>query len=390
MTDREKQESYRLFIQAANRFSDQERTSAPVSFTVTVNDTNDNSPVFREPSETPVPLVLDVGEGLFPGTEVGFVNVAKDADGPGNDIIYYFIVAGNEGDWFFLNKFTGLLTLQKILNREEKATYTLIIKASSNETYLPDFINEALPSVLDPGTDPTLKEVVVEINDVNDNPPEFEDGPNGLFTAGVLDSFDVQQPVVRLTVSDADTDPANRKMTFSITNQQNCNPECTDLGNFAAFGIDSNDTMIYTIRKFQPSEQGYYQLDVHVVDPTKPEFSDVTLVDIYLITEKQQVRIDFGVPTDEVLAFNVEFRELYASIIEENPEYTNVAVNLDDIQVYTTLTEPVEVIDIWTYMIAHAVDLDTNRVIEASVVEAEVTYYSYPPVGGLLSTIDHA
>ena len=49
-------------------------------------------------TEDPVPLPLDVGENLEPGTEVGSVAVARDDDAPGNDIIFYFIV-GKSCHW---------------------------------------------------------------------------------------------------------------------------------------------------------------------------------------------------------------------------------------------------------------------------------------------------
>ena len=78
-----------------------------------------------------------------------------------------------------MDKYTGILVLEQILNREEQPTYTLIIKASSNETYLP---SEVDASAFDPGTDPTLKEVVITVTDQNDNPPYF---PRE-FTAGKM------------------------------------------------------------------------------------------------------------------------------------------------------------------------------------------------------------
>ncbi len=60
----------------------------------------------------------------------------------------------------------------------------MIVKASSNETYLPDLIHggdDVVVSALDPETDPSLLEVVIEINDQNDSPPRFT---SEQFTAG--------------------------------------------------------------------------------------------------------------------------------------------------------------------------------------------------------------
>jgi len=73
--------------------------------TIVIKDVNDNEPKFPEEED--------------PGYFVGRVQ-AKDPDKDKNGRVYYYIVAGNEGRWFSVDKTYGNIYTKQKLDREER------------------------------------------------------------------------------------------------------------------------------------------------------------------------------------------------------------------------------------------------------------------------------
>lgn len=131
---------------------------------------------------------------------MGNVTGAVDADEGPNAIVYYFIAggvprasappalglertlgglathpvphpppAGDEDKNFHLQPDGRLLVLRD-LDRETEATFSFIVKASSNRSWTPP---RGPSPALDLLTDLTLQEVRVVLEDINDQPPRF-------------------------------------------------------------------------------------------------------------------------------------------------------------------------------------------------------------------------
>ena len=118
---------------------------------VTVQDENDNMPVFSKAN-----YVTRVSETASPGTEVKAI-FASDLDSGDNGVLHYRIVGGNRERQFSLNATTGILYLAASLDREETANYVLRIQAED-------------------GGQPALSascSVLVIVQDENDNPPRL-------------------------------------------------------------------------------------------------------------------------------------------------------------------------------------------------------------------------
>lgn len=82
--------------------------------------------------------------------------------------------AGGNSDGNFGLSLDGELKLYRDLDREEIPVYSIIIKASSNKSWTPPRAQRAARTrILDPSHDPSLLEVQIELEDINDQTPRF-------------------------------------------------------------------------------------------------------------------------------------------------------------------------------------------------------------------------
>nr|XP_055063785.1 cadherin-8 [Misgurnus anguillicaudatus] len=122
----------------------------------------------------------------------------------GNKNIKYVLAGEGAGTIFAINEKTGDIHAMKRLDREEKAEYTLtaqVIDRDSNQPMEP-------PS-----------EFIIKVQDINDNPPQFIEGP---YKGSVPEMSQVGTSVTRVTATDAD-DPVygnSAKLVYSILEGQ--------------------------------------------------------------------------------------------------------------------------------------------------------------------------
>ena len=85
-----------------------------------------------------------------------------------------WLPAGGNSDGNFGLSLEGELKLHRDLDREETPVYSIIIKASSNRSWTPPRAQRAMRTkALDPARDPSLLEVHIELDDINDQTPRF-------------------------------------------------------------------------------------------------------------------------------------------------------------------------------------------------------------------------
>ncbi|KFW85092.1 Cadherin-8, partial [Manacus vitellinus] len=123
---------------------------------------------------------------------------------PGSSRIKYILSGDGAGTIFVINDKTGDIHAMKRLDREEKAEYTLTAQAVDRDTNQP----------LEPPS-----EFIIKVQDINDNPPEFVDGP---YHATVPEMSLVGTFVTKVTATDAD-DPVygnSAKLVYSILEGQ--------------------------------------------------------------------------------------------------------------------------------------------------------------------------
>nr|XP_009931755.1 PREDICTED: LOW QUALITY PROTEIN: protocadherin-16 [Opisthocomus hoazin] len=168
---------YNLSVAASDRGLPQRSATVPVL--ITVQDVNDNPPVF-----TRAEYRTAVSESAPPGTELLRV-VAHDADSGPRGHVHYTISSGDQHGLFQLHETTGALCLARPLDREVQALHALVVQATDM-----------------PGGHFALVPVAIEVKDVNDNKPYF---PVEVLSASMRENLPPGTLVTTLRAIDADT-----------------------------------------------------------------------------------------------------------------------------------------------------------------------------------------
>lgn len=240
--DYEFQNNYMLNIS----LSDGSATDYATVF-IKVTDVNDNSPVFGTASAT-----ITVLENTPAGTSITHVS-ATDMDEGFNGLVVYTL-KGGEGKMDIDT--SGLILLEKVLDREEQGFYNLTVIAS-------DQGQPVLSTVLN---------LTVIIDDVNDNTPVFSSN-----------SYEVRVPEdevlgkALLTVSATDRDAgANALVKYRIVSQQPATSSPVFLVDLTTGQLSLSQQLDYeTIKQFE--------VEVEASDGGQPSLSTKTLVVVHVL-----------------------------------------------------------------------------------------------------------
>lgn len=180
LLDREEQGFYNLTVIASDQ--GQPVRSTVLNLTIIIDDLNDNHPVFSSSRyEVKVPEDQELGIALLTLS-------ATDQDAGANALVTYQIVdqrPQTSSLVFLVNSSTGQLSLSQQLDYETIHEFEVEVEASDGGQ--PALSNRAL--------------VVVHVEDVNDNPPEFSQAAYDVF---VFENHQKGGPVYTFSVSDKD------------------------------------------------------------------------------------------------------------------------------------------------------------------------------------------
>ena len=264
-------------------------SSLPHSVTIRVINENDNLPVF-----TMNPYTASVTESSDNGTFV--VNVtAIDAD---FSVVSYSILSGNVGGVFTIDATTGIITVSGNIDRETVSDYVLTVAAS-------DLGFSRKRRQLSMST--VTADVRIEVSDVNDNPPVFQQSPYSV----TLREDAPQGVIVSLVATDADEpNMPNSMLTFSI-----------ESGNDAGkFSLNDVTGALSLVQQLDFETEPMFVLTVIAQDQGDPPLSsNTTIVNITVtnindlppvISENQVVNISelLGV-TSQVATFSASGEE---------------------------------------------------------------------------------
>ncbi|XP_031561240.1 protein dachsous-like [Actinia tenebrosa] len=252
--DRESTASYRLTVTVSDgkTFRSGPSFTDSVTVYVTVQDENDNPPKFIG-----APYRMEVKEDASFGTSVGRVSAVDADDGP-NGMITYSILQGNSEQKFNINPSSGVISVQKSLDREQTAQYTLSVQAKDSGKPVPQS---------------TSTNIQVVIQDVNDHSPSFE---REIFYGQIREDASIGSSVLQVKAVDRD-EGANAKLTFSLSGKGSEN-----------FTIDSTGFVkSFTALDYETTSS--YLLTVTANDSGNPPKQDTAKVNISIINVNDNV-----------------------------------------------------------------------------------------------------
>ena len=156
------------------------------SIEIEVEDVNDNAPVFSKPKYS-----VNIAEALPVGSSVIQVSASDRDSGQNKDLTFEIVKTdGNETDFFDVDASSGLIITKQVLDHENTKHFTLKIKA------------------IDRSSAPLSSEtsVLVNVTDVNDNPPDFVTSQYG---ANLDEMAKCGHIVIKIQASDPDTGDLN-------------------------------------------------------------------------------------------------------------------------------------------------------------------------------------
>nr|XP_021400674.1 protocadherin Fat 3 isoform X2 [Lonchura striata domestica] len=245
--DREKTELYLLNITIYDLGNPQK--SSWRLLTVTVEDANDNKPVFLQDSYS-----VNILESTGLGTEIIQVE-ARDKDLGSNGEVTYSVLTDTHQ--FAINSSTGVVYVADQLDREAKANYTLKIEARDRA----DSGHQQFSVV-------PLK---VFLDDVNDCSPAFI--PSS-YNVKVLEDLPVGTVIAWLETHDPDLGLGGQ-VRYSLVNDYN-----------GRFEIDKASGAIRLNKELDYEKQQFYNLTVRAKDKGRPvslsslSFVEVEVVDV--------------------------------------------------------------------------------------------------------------
>ena len=243
------------------------KLSDTATITVTLLDENDSKPTFSKVSvlsfKTHIfgpftflfsqdTYVAKVSESAEPGTEVKAV-FASDADTGDNGAVSYSIVSGNRDRAFSVNSSTGVVTLERPLDREAAADYVLTVEARDGGAA------EQLSSAAS---------LIVIVADENDNAPRIT---NTDLVLTLPEDAPVGQRVFGFRAEDED-EGENAELRFSISG-----------GSYQRhFSMDEYTGALILQHQLDYERDRSFVLQVTVTDRGSPALNDTARLQVHV------------------------------------------------------------------------------------------------------------
>ncbi|XP_069477477.1 neural-cadherin-like [Ambystoma mexicanum] len=185
-----------------------ENDEAPV---FTMNEYHDS--VFEELTDLPV-LVL----------QVSATDPDQEAD---QSALRYSLHGQGANSEFIIDEFTGNIYVQKKLDREKRAIWRFLVLATDEN-------GEGLTGFAD---------VIIEVRDVNDNPPVFLCISDGCFMGSVLENSPADTTIMEMTAIDLDDPKTGKNAVLTYRIVQNARNEI----NLDLFSINTTTGALFTV-----------------------------------------------------------------------------------------------------------------------------------------------
>jgi len=227
---------------------------------VAILNVDDQLPVFERPAYS-----LSVPENQPAMTLVGHV-IARDADSPPFNELRYHLNGGVDADAFVLDPKTGSIRTRKMLDRERKSEYHVIVMAES---------------VVGRGKR-AFANVTVRVGDLNDHAPVVISPSGGNGTVHVTTSSLPGQLVTRIRAVDADLEP-NGRLTYDWNSHAETETESAEP---PPFRVDPQTGSVYVAAPLDDVAHGTtFRLSVVVRDNGIPPLASTA--NVYVVADRE-------------------------------------------------------------------------------------------------------
>ncbi|XP_041654919.1 cadherin EGF LAG seven-pass G-type receptor 3 [Cheilinus undulatus] len=215
---------------------------------INITDANTHRPVFQSAHYS-----VSVNEDRPPGSTVVVISATDDDVGENARITYFL---EDNIPQFRIDSATGAITLQAELDYEDQMTYTLAITAKDN----------GIPQKSD------TTYVEVNVNDVNDNAPQFL---SPRYQGTVSEDAPPFTSVLQISATDRDAH-ANGRVQYTFQNGEDGDGD---------FTIEPTSGIVRTVRRLDRESVPFYELTAYAVDrgvpPQRtPVHIQVTVLDV--------------------------------------------------------------------------------------------------------------
>uniref|UniRef100_H3D3A2 Cadherin EGF LAG seven-pass G-type receptor 3 n=1 Tax=Tetraodon nigroviridis TaxID=99883 RepID=H3D3A2_TETNG len=214
---------------------------------INITDANTHRPVFQSAHYS-----VSVNEDSPPGSLVVMISATDDDVGENARITY---LLEDNIPQFRIDSATGAITLQAELDYEDQMTYTLAITAKDN----------GIPQKSD------TTYVEVNVNDVNDNAPQFL---SPRYQGSVSEDAPPFTSVLQISATDRDAH-ANGRVQYTFQNGEDGDGD---------FTIEPTSGILRTVRRLDRESVPFYELTAYAVDrgmpPRTPVHIQVTVLDV--------------------------------------------------------------------------------------------------------------
>ncbi|XP_077983801.1 protocadherin Fat 1-like isoform X2 [Glandiceps talaboti] len=226
--DYEIQQRFSLSVRASDTLTG---AYAEVVVVINVEDINDIPPVFTEQS-----YKVTLSEAVPIGTRIATVSSSDYDSGVNRAVSYHFAEETEVIDYFHIDSSSGLILTSRALDHEVFPRH--LFKVIAIDGGMPALTSET--------------RVIVEVTDLNDNPPQFE---NKMYECSISELAERGSFVTMVTATDPDSSDANRLIYSIVSGNVKMN-----------FVIDSKTGIISLTDTRTPDIHGMYSLNVSVSD----------------------------------------------------------------------------------------------------------------------------
>lgn len=322
LLDRETKDSYTLILVAQDLGEPPQQATRVLQ--VIVNDIDDHKPHFKRSLDSP-PIELNVLEEMPVGSKVGVIE-AIDEDIGDNGMIDYEIVYGNEARLFVVQRLennSAIIKSNGRLDRETTESHLLTVKCFKYSSKKLDIIPKPYNR-----QDPSERQVLVKVLDVDDNKPRFK---KDNVTLGVRLNVPIDTSLITLEAYDADSNalPINYNMS-KVSFTSLVDPSMSQKEIPSQLSLNARTGELRTTGSMAGYADGFMEMIVSANNSVTPGGETNITVRIFLLRDRDMLKFVFSKPPVEVRKTLEDFERAVQQALS-----LPISVNVYDTQFYS-------------------------------------------------------